>query len=1105
MSLHKFRKLISSISHEWIPQDKNVDVYELIFNIHPDTIFVLDEDRRFIQVNSSFLTLSGYGKHELMDSTLDTLISSSESSSSYLNYMESAKESKPQAYRVGIRCKMGNLVELDVTCIAIAKEEAITYLCFAQQVKEDHEKVLFKTAQRIANFGVWELDIPSQKVTWSEETHRICGKDPDQHPEKLEEVWSLFPPLEKELTQKRLNDTLYQGTPYDFHHQIIRPDGEIRFVHEKAELIYDKFGNPARLVGIIHDITEQKRVKQQLEENEQRYRSLFSYNLQATFILDVEGNIQDINLAAEVMSGYSKKELIDKTFLHLIVEEDIDKVLTAFHHCLQGEPQTLQYSFRTKQGEKRIGVVFGSPIIVNHKITGVIGSIKDITEQIAMQAELENRKQQLQTLIDSIPDFIIFKDDENRWILANDFAIRFYELENVEYQGKTDAELAKHSPYYWQSLIACQSSDEKAWKAGQVLRTEEMILKKVGQTMIFDVMKVPVFHPDGSRKGLLVVGRDITERKAMENLNKHLAYHDSLTALPNRRSFEKKLRNQMKLADLSHDLVAIMYLDVDRFKFINDTLGHTVGDQLLTKFAERVQACISPETFLARMGGDEFTIIQTGLMNIREALKTASTILSRIQEPFLVDGYELYLTTSIGICFYPLDGDDVPTLMKHADLALYRAKEQGKNKYQIYTPSLDVQSFKTFTLEKDLRKALANEEFELHYQPRVDSHTGRIVAAEALIRWNHPDWGMVSPHEFIPLAIETGLIIPMGEWVVRTTCQQIKIWQQEGLPPLPISVNISAERFRQKNFVESIQRILEEVQIVPKWLEIEITESSLMENEETAVQSIKQLQEIGVNLSLDDFGTGYSSISYLRDFNFNCIKIDKSYLKELDFESSNAKILKGMIQLIKSLELPIVVEGVETLEQLHFVKGNNCDQVQGYLFSKPVPAVEFKKLLRKGILQPHSSRGLADTFLENKRRYFRLDFYFPLSAQMTIIKIKGKDIQLGTSEVLIEDMGLGGLRFLADLKLVVNREIILEFETEILEKTIKLCGAVVWLKEVEDGIYQYGLEFMIHETERDSLAKLLNNLSLLLKKSPVVPNCRFIKIDRMAYIKSLNK
>lgn len=721
---------------------------------------------------------------------------------------------------------------------------------------------------------------------------------------------------------------------------------------------------------------------------------------------------------------------------------------------------------------------------------------------IELEERLRDNEEQLHTLIDAIPDSILFKDEEGRWLKANTFALSFYKLNDVAYVGKTDSEMSKQSDVFNELLSITSASDQQVWNSGELTRYEDKIETSDGRILFFDVIKVPIFNPDGSRKGLVTVGRDITERKSVEQRNQHLAFYDQLTELPNRSSFKIILDQALAEAKLKQQKLAVMYLDMDRFKYINDSLGHSIGDRLLQQISDRLSQCVHEKGSLSRLGGDEFALLLPDVNGLNEVIDVAKRLIESIDNMFILDEYELYITTSVGISIYPNDGDDSQALMKNADTALYRAKEQGKNNYQIYHSSMNIQTYKTFLLEKDMRKALLENEYELYYQPRLDAYTGRIVGIEALIRWNHPEWGLVSPSEFIPLAEETGLIVTLGKWVIQEACKQNKAWQDLGLTSVPVSVNISAHQFMQKDFIHHIDRILKETGLTPTWLEIEITEHILIENEQVAVTTMQQLQKRGVAIALDDFGTGYSSLSYLRFFKVNTIKIDKSFIDDLSIDSEGFLIVKNVISLAKGLHINVTAEGVEQEAQLHILRRLKCDQVQGYLYSKPVPAGKMAELLRRGILPVNRFNSGNDPKIENQRKYFRVPLLYGLSSDMTIIQIKDRIVELGKTEVLIEDIGLGGLRFLSVVKLPVNRDIIIEFMTEILGRKLTFQGVVVWFQEMDQQIYQYGIEFLIEEQEQSALTRLLNELALHLRDNSLAPNCRWVQTDKIHYLKT---
>jgi diguanylate cyclase len=437
--------------------------------------------------------------------------------------------------------------------------------------------------------------------------------------------------------------------------------------------------------------------------------------------------------------------------------------------------------------------------------------------------------------------------------------------------------------------------------------------------------------------------RDISERKESEAKINELVYRDALTNLPNRRFLNNHLAMCIEQASLNHQMLAVMFIDLDRFKYVNDTLGHGIGDRLLIETAARMEGCIEKKDMLARQGGDEYILIFPHTTHQKVA-SIAKTILEKLNEPFVFDKNELFISGSIGISMYPEDGEDAEMLIKNADTSMYRAKELGKNNYQFYTPDMNELMAKKMNLELGLRKAIENEEFELYYQPQIDVKTGEVEGVEALIRWKHPELGMVPPDEFIPLAEETGLIIPIGNWVIQRACQQAKSWVDSGFAKIRIGINISARQFQQSDFVETIQRILEETKFDAHYLDLELTES-IVQNPEYALPVMEQLKSMGVKLSLDDFGTGYSSLSYLRSFPLDSLKIDRSFIQSVNEEGKDEAIVKTIINLANSLNLNVIAEGVETPDQLQILNELGCSEYQGYLYSRPVPAGE---LVMKG-------------------------------------------------------------------------------------------------------------------------------------------------------------
>ncbi|MBK1989034.1 diguanylate cyclase [Sphaerospermopsis aphanizomenoides BCCUSP55] len=441
-------------------------------------------------------------------------------------------------------------------------------------------------------------------------------------------------------------------------------------------------------------------------------------------------------------------------------------------------------------------------------------------------------------------------------------------------------------------------------------------------------------------------------QQRVENLLHHHTSCDILTGLPNRLLFDKLLALALVNIHQQGGMLAVMFLDLDRFKTINDSLGHAVGDRLLQSVAERIKSCLQEGDTVARWGDDEFTLLLPQITCANDATAIAQKLLDVLSQPFQINKQELHITASIGIALAPYDGEEAETLLKHADTTLNRAKQQGKNNYLLYTATMNATSFERLVLGNNLYKALGRQELLLHYQPQIDLKTGHIIGMEALLRWHHPDMGLVSPAQFIPLAEETGLICDIGEWVLRTACTQNRLWQLAGLPPLRVAVNLSARQFQQPNLVQTITQILQETQLEPQYLELEITESLLMEDVDFTVSALRELQALGIHISMDDFGTGYSSLSLLMYFPLSSLKIDQSFIRNLTKNSSNAAIITSVISLGHGLNLTLVAEGVETLEELEFLRLANCDTVQGYLLSKPLSAEAATKFLVEKSPQP---------------------------------------------------------------------------------------------------------------------------------------------------------
>ncbi|RZT21419.1 bifunctional diguanylate cyclase/phosphodiesterase [Fictibacillus sp. BK138] len=438
--------------------------------------------------------------------------------------------------------------------------------------------------------------------------------------------------------------------------------------------------------------------------------------------------------------------------------------------------------------------------------------------------------------------------------------------------------------------------------------------------------------------------RDISLRKKNEEKINQMIYRDPLTGLPNRLLLNDRLGQALDQANNNKQTLGIMFIDLDRFKYINDTLGHAVGDELLIEVAKRIEACVGKADTVSRQGGDEFIVLVPNTTS-DEVTKKAQKVIDSFSHSVMLNEQELFVTPSIGISMYPGDGRDIEALIKNADTAMYRVKEQGKNNFQFYTPEMNEAVTKKMQLEVGLRKALERNEFHIVYQPQIDVKTGQVIGAEALLRWEHPEWGSISPAEFIPIAEETGLILQIGEWVLRGACLQNKQWQKYGFRELRVAVNISSRQFQQSDLVERVSEILKETGLAPEYLELELTES-IIQDSKYAVAKMQQLKEMGIHLSIDDFGTGYSSLSYLKTFPIHTLKIDRSFTSNIYTDSKDASLVETIISMAHNLNLKVIAEGVETEEQLQFLQQKQCNEAQGYFFSRPISASAMEEVLQ---------------------------------------------------------------------------------------------------------------------------------------------------------------
>jgi diguanylate cyclase (GGDEF)-like protein/PAS domain S-box-containing protein len=688
-------------------------------------------------------------------------------------------------------------------------------------------------------------------------------------------------------------------------------------------------------------LRQQARTMEALADNyrlsELHNRAIVDNTADAIVTFGEDGAIGTYNPAAERIFGYAPPEIVGKPIALLIPE------LTTPDSYL--EHRTEVTGVRKIRARFPLELSLAAMELGGQRLFVAIGH--DITQRKANEAELRTQKEWLTTLINAIPDLICFKDGKGRWLVANQFYLDLVGLAGVDYVGRTGQELARISQYNQEFLVSARDTDELAWKEGKPQTYERTMETPNRAAKVFDMQKIPLFNSDGSRRGLVAVGRDVTERKMAAARIHHLAHHDSLTELPNRVLFQERLRLSLAQSKRSNGRLALMFLDLDKFKDINDTLGHHVGDLLLRAVAKRLTRCVRETDTVARLGGDEFAVILTNLDGQEGAARVAESIIAGIADPFGLEEHEVRTSTSIGITIYPDDASDADQLLKNADLAMFRSKAEGRNNYHFYVAQMDAEVRARKIVEHDLRQALGTDQLELHYQPLIDMSTRRIVGCEALLRWNHPTRGWVSPGEFIPIVERSDLIGPLGRWILHRACLQGRDWMKAGLEPMKIAVNLSPAQFKQtQSVITMVADILDQTGLAPDQLQLEITEGIAMHNVDATIEVLQGLRAMGVVISIDDFGTGYSSLNYLKRFPVDKLKIDRSFVVDIGLHPDNAAVVEAIVNLGHSLGTRVNVEGIETQEQLDFLQAHNVDEAQGFFFSKAVPADQFIELVR---------------------------------------------------------------------------------------------------------------------------------------------------------------
>ena len=795
--------------------------------------------------------------------------------------------------------------------------------------------IRFRDAAGAASEYVWEVDLDGHFTYLSDGLEGICGYRPD------ELIGRKPVDLMSEQERARVREWTARnmgtdGSFRDFEHQLVSRHGDVRWVQVSAVGLYDAQNRRIGQRGTGRDITERKLAEQHLAESRNFLDELINAVPDPISVKDQQHRFVAVNHAFCRVVGRSREAILGQDDAGLIPADEAQQVWLTDEAALEGSDPVVYERSVTLQGGKRWMLVRKSRITRSDGTRAVLSVFTDITERTAMEHALRASETRFRDFAAAASEFVWENDLEGRFTFVSSRVQSVWGYTEHELIGRSPAEFAPPG----------EAARVREWLAhhqkpdGSFQDLEQRIVAKDGEVRWLLVNAVGLFDETGRRIGQRGAGRDITERKHAEARIAELATRDPLSGLPNRLLLNDRLQHALATARRRNDCVGLMFIDLDRFKHVNDSLGHEVGDDLLRAVARRFGGCLRESDTLARLGGDEFVVVLDGLSGADDARTIAEKILQCLSEPFPVGTHTLVTSASIGVSIFPTDAEDAATLMRHADTAMYHAKGMGRNAIQFFSSEMNQRVVERHLLETALREALEAGQFLLAYQPQLDAVSDRLVSAEALIRWHHPEWGEISPGKFIPLAEDSGLIAPIGDWVLRAACRQLQAWQT--FPELRVAVNLSIGQLRDSAcFLNRVRGTIDEFGVDPARIEFEITETLLASNVAEHARVLRQLGELGCGIAVDDFGTGYSSLSYLKRLPIDTVKIDRSFVRDIVSEPDDAAIVSAVVAMAKKLKLDVVAEGVETQRQLEVLRELGCDRYQGYLFSPAVTPEEF--------------------------------------------------------------------------------------------------------------------------------------------------------------------
>ena len=911
-----------------------------------DAILTVGEDGRILYVNQAAQRIFGHPPSSLIGEPLSMLLPGHPYAGP--GGPETWAPTAPgEVAGVAGRRSDGREVPLEISFGQSAREGRRLLTVIARDVSERElaERALRASETRFRQLfernlaGVYRTTLDGRLLDCNLAFARIFGYD---SPEEALAVPAVDYYLSGEDRVEALRRLGERRTLTNYEQRLRRRGGDVVWVLENETLVEGTEPGTLVIEGTLLDITERKRAEEEREASLALLRGTLEATADGLLVVDAKGAIMTFNqkfvemwrVPAGVLATRDDRRAIESVLGQLTEPDRFVAKVEELYATPDAESHDVL--------EFRDGRVFDSssrPQRLSGASVGRVWSFRDVTERRRSDEALRASESRYRTLFERNLAGVYRSTLEGRILDCNDSFARIFGYESREdVVGRPAMDL----------YLTPEDRDAMMGRLRErhaLTNYEECLRRKDGSLVWILENGSLIEGSDGRPEMIEGTVIDITDRKRAEEQVKHIAFHDALTGLPNRLLFNDRLTMAVAHAHRSGERVSILFLDLDRFKVINDSLGHSVGDELLRRVAERLAGCVREGDTVARLGGDEFTVLAERMEKEDDAAKIAQKILGALRLPFFIDGRELFITASMGVAIYPADGESAEDLVRNADTAMYRAKEQGRDNCQLYAPAMNAKALERLSLENRLRQAIQNQELVLQYQPLIDLETGQIRGAEALVRWQHPDLGLLPPGEFISLAELSGLIVPIGEWVLRTACAQARAWQLAGFPHLTMAVNLSARQFLQSDLLHQVKEALGASGLAAESLDLEITESNAMQSAELSISLLWDLKNLGVRLSMDDFGTGYSSLNYLKRFPIDRLKIDQSFVRDVTSDPDDAAIASAMIAMAHSLQLTVVAEGVETEDQLAFLRGQRCDEMQGFLFSRPVYADAFEELL----------------------------------------------------------------------------------------------------------------------------------------------------------------